>query len=306
MKPSHTAVRFLWLVLLAAPLLAQTQIGGGTCSSSSLNGTYALSLTGRQVAAAGTSGPATFVSVLQANGSANFDGLSTVTMTLTQDTNQAVATPVTWSGTYSVQANCVALATITSGGSATLNVMVYSGGKFFALTGNDATYSYSGNGNNLPTTACTNGTLTGVYTFNANGFALSSSSIAGASNGAGLLQFDGQGSLTVNVTVVAPGATSTALALTGSYTIASNCVGTASLSDSNFHSYVMAFSISSVAPASTNFFASLARLTQFLMAGGAHSAYGQPAAAELFRPAFPMVLEPAPPRRPLFEGRRSA
>jgi hypothetical protein len=62
--------RFFCFCLLGAPLLAQTQIGGGTCNSSSLNGTYALSLTGRAVSATGT-----FTNALQGNGSATFDGL---------------------------------------------------------------------------------------------------------------------------------------------------------------------------------------------------------------------------------------
>jgi len=89
--PSKTAVRFLWFGLLATPLLAQTQIGGATCSSSSLNGIYAMSMTGRQVSSSGT-----FMSVLQANGTATFDGLSVVNIALTENTNQAVATPLAW------------------------------------------------------------------------------------------------------------------------------------------------------------------------------------------------------------------
>ena len=80
MKLSSTAVRFLFAGLLAAPLLAQTQIGGGICNSSSLNGTYALSLSGRQVNSSGA-----FLSVLQANGSATFDGLSTVTIAISEE-----------------------------------------------------------------------------------------------------------------------------------------------------------------------------------------------------------------------------
>jgi hypothetical protein len=35
--------------LVAAPLVAQTQIGGGTCNSSTLSGIYAFTITGRQV-----------------------------------------------------------------------------------------------------------------------------------------------------------------------------------------------------------------------------------------------------------------
>ena len=44
----------------------------------------------------------------------HFDGLSAVTITLSQDTIQAVATAVTWSGTYSVQSDCVAALNITT------------------------------------------------------------------------------------------------------------------------------------------------------------------------------------------------
>src|SRR6516162_7746813 len=68
-------LRYLKLSLVvcwpALPLLAQTTIGGGTCDSSTVKGTYAVSLTGRQVSASGT-----FTSVLQANGAATFDGLN--------------------------------------------------------------------------------------------------------------------------------------------------------------------------------------------------------------------------------------
>jgi hypothetical protein len=189
--PFQTAVRFLFFGLLALPLLAQPQIGGGTCNSSSLNGSYAMSLTGRQVSSSGT-----FMSVLQAIGTATFDGLSAVNIALTEDTNQEVASPLAWSGTYSVQANCVVTVNITSGGSATLNVMVFNQGKNFQFTGSDATYSYAGNGNTQPPgTTCSLATLNGVYTVNATGYNLTSNAVSGVVAGAGLAQFDGQGNL---------------------------------------------------------------------------------------------------------------
>ena len=125
--------------LLAAPLLAQTQIGGGTCSSSALTGAYAFTLTGRQVTSAGT-----FSNVLQGNGAATFDGQSVVTIKVTVDTLQSVATPLNWTGTYSVQANCSGVVTITSGGSVTLNLAIYNQGVDFLVTGSDAIYNYSG------------------------------------------------------------------------------------------------------------------------------------------------------------------
>ena len=267
---SRIPAGLLLLGVLAVPMLAQTQIGGGTCSSSSLSGTYAVTLNGRQV-----STTAIFNNVLQSNGTATFDGLSAVTITLSQDTIQAVATPLTWSGTYSVQADCVAVVNITSSGGPTFNVMLYNQGKNFLLTGSDATYTYSGSGNAQPAAAtCSTSTLNGVYTFNATGFTLASNAVSGVGNGAGLLQFDGQGNVTLNLTTVV-GNTSTVSTASGSYSLASNCVGSATLTDSNSHSLVMSFSLFSTSATNTNFFASLARASNFLMTGAAHTAYAQ-------------------------------
>ena len=273
---SQTAVRFLFFSLLAAPLLAQTQIGGGTCSSSSLSGTYAVSLTGREVSSSGT-----FTSVLQSNGTASFDGLSVVKMTLADDTNQGVATPLTWSGTYSVQANCIATVNITSGGSATLSVAIYSQGvtnpvQEFEFTGSDATYSYTGSGIVLPpSTTCSTATLDGVYTFNGTGFVLTSGAVSGSADAAGLLQFNGQGNLTVNTTTATSGTTSNAATLTGSYSVSSNCVGSATLTDSSSNSYTMSFSIYNVTAPNNAFFATL-ESSNLQLAGAGHAAYGQP------------------------------
>jgi uncharacterized protein (TIGR03437 family) len=277
LKLSTVVIRFLATSLLALPLVAQPQIGGGTCSSASLNGTYALSLTARQVNVSGT-----FLSVIQANGSATFDGLSSVTIAATEDTNQAVGTALNWSGTYSVEANCSAVVTISTGGSATLNVMIYNLGKDFVLAGNDATNSYSGNGvtqSSTPPTGCSNSTLSGVYTFNATGFTLAANAVSGVTDGTGLLQFDGQGNLTANVSTTASGSSSSSTtALTGTYTLGSNCTGSATLTDSGSHSFVMSFSVYSITATNTNFYASLARSGNFIITGGGHTAYAQAAA----------------------------
>ena len=83
-----SALLFAFPCLLAWPLLAQNvRIGGGTCNSSTLNGNYALSLTGRQVTSAGA-----FTNVSQTMGSATFDGQSTVKISLAADTLQAPGT----------------------------------------------------------------------------------------------------------------------------------------------------------------------------------------------------------------------
>jgi hypothetical protein len=292
--PSKTAVRFLFFTLLAAPLVAQTQIGGGTCSSSSLKGTYALSLTGRQVSSSGA-----FTSVLQSDGTATFDGLSVVNITLADNTNQGAATPLSWSGTYSVQANCAAVANITSGGSPTLYLSIYSQGinnpvQEFELTGSDATYSYTGSAVVLaPSTTCSTATLDGVYTFNGTGFVLTSNAVSGAADAAGLLQFDGQGNLTVNTTMATGGATSNAVSLTGSYSVSSSCVGSATLTDSSSNTYTMNFSVYDVASTYTSFFATLLEASNLLIAGGGHAVYGQPGTANPQVVTQATLVEPA-------------
>jgi hypothetical protein len=274
MKRPRNTMLFTISCLLAAPLLAQTQIGGGTCNSATLTGIYAVSLTGRQATSSGT-----FTNVLQGNGSANFDGLSKVTITLTTGTLQSVGTPLNWSGTYTMQSNCFGVVTVTSGGSATLNVVSYAEGADFLVTGSDAIYSYSGSGNTQPT-GCSAALLSGVYTFTGTGYSLSSTSVNGAEAGTGLLQFDGASSITANVTLSGSGNVTTAAALTGSYSVSSNCLGSATLTDSKSNSYVMSFSVDTAATLySSQFFATLAQSGKLLISGTANAIYGQPAAA---------------------------
>ncbi len=264
---------FTLCCLLAAPLLAQqTQIGGGTCNSSTLSGTYAVSIAGRQITSAGN-----FTNVLQSNGSANFDGLSKVTINLTANTLQSVATPLMWSGNYTVQANCAGVVTITSGNSATLNLVIYAQGVDFLVTGNDAIYNYSGSGNSQ-TSGCSAGTLSGVYTFSGTGYSLSGAAVNGALAGTGLLQFDGVSNLTVNMNTSEIGSTPTAATLTGSYSISSNCLGSATLADSTKtgSTYVMSFSITNSAVANGAFDATWAQGGKLLISGSGNAVYGQP------------------------------
>lgn len=275
MKGCTASLLFL-LCLAATALPAQTTIGGVACTSTALSGTYAVSLTARQVTAAGA-----YTGVFQSNGSASFDGESGVTINLTANTGKATATPLTWSGTYSVQANCAGVINITSGGSATLNLAIYRVGANpvtfnFLLSGSDSTYTYSGTGNTTPATACTAATFSGVYTFSGTGFALTSGNVSGAENGAGLMQFDGVSAITVNLTMWAGAAAASPLALTGSYSVSAACLGTATLTDASNNSYVMSFSIYNNSVANAAAYTTLTQSSKFLVSGAIHTAYGQP------------------------------
>lgn len=235
------------LPCLPAALLAQPQIGGGICSSSTLSGNYSLTLTGRDV-----SSSAGFSSALQGIGIAAFDGLSKVTFTLTNNTNKALSTPQTLSGEYSLQANCVGAVNITSGDTASFTLESFNSGGGYLITGQDGTYSYTGSGSELPE-SCTASELSGAYAFNGAGFALASGAIAGVNYISGIVTFDGTSAITTNWYVSANGAT-TATSTSGSYSVTSGCTATANLTDSMGNTYVLAFTITSAK--GTNFIVS--------------------------------------------------
>ena len=117
MKRRYTTLLPILFCLPAMPALAQTAIGGGACTSSALNGTYEFLLSGRQVSASGA-----VSKVFQAVGTAAFDGLSRVTLTMTANVvgpSQSFGTPLVYMGSYSLQSNCVGSMSITSGDAAT-------------------------------------------------------------------------------------------------------------------------------------------------------------------------------------------
>lgn len=224
--------------LLAAPLLAQPQIGGGTCNSSTLSGTYSLTLTGRDV-----SSSVVFVNAQLGIGSATFDGLSGVTFTLTNNSNKFAGVAQTLSGTYSLQSNCIGVLNIATGDTASFNLASYDSGSSFLITGQDAVYSFTGSGTKLPA-SCSVSMLSGIYAFNGNGYSLGSSGIAGVNYISGLLTFDGTKAVTGTWYVTTNGSSQSS-STSGSYTVTSNCTANATLTDSAGNAYILTFTITS-------------------------------------------------------------
>ena len=207
-------------------LPAQPQIGGGACNSASLNGNYSLTLAGRDV-----NQTATLMLVSVGVGTATFDGLSKVTLTVTPNTGKGQGGVQTLSGTYSMQVNCFGTLTITSGSNATFTVESYNQGKDFLLTGQDGTYTYTGSGNVLPA-SCSASQINGTYAFNGNGFLTTSAgAISGVTDFSGLMQFNGPGTVAATWYISAGGSTQMVTA-SGTYSVNSNCTGTATLTDS--------------------------------------------------------------------------
>jgi uncharacterized protein (TIGR03437 family) len=258
-----------WLIplvfFLAAPTFAQPQIGGGTCSTPSLSGNYAVTVTARQVSSSGT-----FAGVSQSNGVANFDGQGHVSFAVTTNTNTSSGQPVSTSGPVAISTNCSGSMSFAGG---TFNLVVYNDGKGFLFTGTDNTSTIMGTGTAEPP-ACLTSSLSGLYAFNANGFSLAGTSISGISDLTGLLQFDGQGKLIANWTVTS-GTTMTKVAASGTYAVntPSSCLGTATLADSGGKAYT--FSLGITDQAGTNF-QLLGSGPQMIFLGTGHSAFQNP------------------------------
>lgn len=228
------------LCILAGPVSAQTQIGGGICSSATLNGSYSLTLTGRDVGSS-----VRFSNVSQGVGTATFDGENKVTFSLTSNTNTALGQTQTLSGTYSLQANCLGTLTIASGDSAAFTLEAFNNSdqtvaRSFLIAGQDGVYSFNGSGSLLPA-SCAASLLSGVYSFNAPAFTLASGSVAGVANISGLLTFDGNNAVTATWSTA--GVATTTSTSSGQYTVAPGCTGKATLMDQGGATWTLLYTI---------------------------------------------------------------
>lgn len=256
----------LVLVVLGA-FAAQAQITGGTCSASQLTGTYAFVLSGRAISTTNV-----VKQYLAGNGTATFDGIGKVTFTVTANTIQASQQQLKYSGTYTLASNCSGTVSINSGDTATFALAVWNSGANFSLAGEDTIYAYTGTGTPQPS-ACATATLSGAYSFSSTGFTVAAAAITGGADESGLFQFDGQGNVTnYSYTITAMGA-STQLTASGTYTMTSACIGTASLTDSNGKTISMNFSVSDAAATSVS---TLETSSTFVRTGTAHTLFLNP------------------------------
>jgi uncharacterized protein (TIGR03437 family) len=268
MKYARIVCLLSFSCLLAVPAMAQDQIGGGTCSASSLSGTYSLTLSGRGISAAGA-----FAGTYQANGTATFDGKSAVVFSGVVNTNQAAGTPFSYAGSYAIPSNCYGSINFVTGSAAAFTLVVWGGGDDFSITGADANYVYSGSGTSVQPVACATATLSGAYGFSASGSTLSGTTQTGSADEAGVFQFDGQGKVTANYTQSSGGTTQAPITATGTYSVTSACLASATLVDSNGKTNTLNFVLTGNYGAAADF---IAANPQFVRSGSAHAALLNP------------------------------
>jgi uncharacterized protein (TIGR03437 family) len=262
------AAELLALSLFAIPAVAQT-ISGGPCSAATLSGTYSLILSGRGISSTGA-----FTGGYEGVGTSTFDGKSAVTFTGTANTNVTAGKAFTYSGTYTLGSNCMGTITLTSGSSATFTLVAWGNsskpGLDFDVTGSDSNYVYSGSGAATMPPLCATATVSGEYVYEASGFTLNGTLQTGALDESGVLQFDGQGNVTASYTNFSNGATVTA---SGTYTMGSNCVGSATVTDSSGITDALNFTITA---AYGQDFTLLEASSQAVRAGAGHAAFVSP------------------------------
>lgn len=237
-------ILLVFCCLVPGPLAAQTplviQIGGGTCSSQTLSGTFSLSLDGRSVSSSGA-----LTGAMQGIGTATFDAKSEqVVLAMTANTNQATGIPLTWSGTYGIASggpeNCAANLSFAPPANGAFTVGVYNNptgnlATSFVMAGQSAPtaggqpipYTFTGSGSVVPA-ACAGSMLSRAYAFKASAVALSAGAISGVGDVAGLLQFDGAGGLSSQWSVSGGAMNSS---VSGQYSVASNCTASATVTD---------------------------------------------------------------------------
>lgn len=254
---------------LAASVSIQAQTGTPpTCTNATLSGTHSLNLTGRDVV--GT----TFSKINASLGTATFDGAGNVTFNLTVNTAQAQGTAQTLSGTYSLPSNCLGTLNITSGDTASYTLIPYNSGNAFTITGQDATYQFTGSGGPQPI-ACLTSTLSGAYVFSGNGWAIGSGAIAGVNSISGVSQFDGAGAITGSWAISTNGM-STPDTFTGNYSMSSMCVGNGTVTTGSGVTYNLNFTVTTADGAN---FGVLAGSPGNLFTATAHSTFTNPGLA---------------------------
>ena len=201
------------------------QIGGGNCSTSTVIGTYFYLLSG-SIASGGVVAPYAELGKLIADGSGRVSGQSYASVNGQQAT-------FSLSGTYAVQANCAGSITLTvnSQTTATLTFQVVNGGQAMvvAISTSSAVVvgsAYRQTAGSAPA-QCATGSLSGGY-----GYLLSGVASNSLYSDAGQFVADGNGNGSV-ASVANFGGNVSQVTGTGTYTVASDCSGTARVSNQN-------------------------------------------------------------------------
>jgi hypothetical protein len=209
------SVRKLGFALLLGLYLSV--YASASCSNATLVKNYGFTITGVNSSGSLTAS----VGQLTADGKGNFTGIETVSVAGVISSNVALT------GTYSVKTNCTGTAKITAGSSAKFSLVVVSNGAQIELTRTDAGTSQYGYALAQGTATCTNAGVKNTFGFRGGGYTSSLAPYAYA----GQVKLNGLGGIT-GTESASFGGTIESFSLTGSYSVKSNCTGTATFNGS--------------------------------------------------------------------------
>lgn len=210
------SVRKLGFALLLGVSLSV--YASASCTNATLVGNYGFTITG-----VNSSGSLTAtVGQLTADGKGKFTGI------FANSTAGVISPDVALTGTYAVRANCTGTTTITSGGTAAhFSAVVVSNGGQFEITRTDKGASQYGYALAQGNATCTNAGIKNTFGFRGGGYTSSLAPYAFA----GQVKLNGLGGITGSESASFGGTIET-FSLTGSYSVSSNCTGTATFKGS--------------------------------------------------------------------------
>ena len=233
----YTSGRTQWGVFLVALILLTgtsalgasgntPRIGGGSCSTSMVNGTYFYIL-GGTVSSGGADVPYAELGQLVADGTGDVSGKSFVNLNGHEET-------YTLTGTYSVQSNCTGSITLRLNSQLTnaLTFQVINNAQAMIVAISNAGEVVTGKAYRLTsgsgTPQCGNGSLSGTYGYVLTGIVAAVSGGSYVYSDSGQVAADGNGNLT-RTSIANVGGTFSNVAGTGTYSVTSQCYGTATV-----------------------------------------------------------------------------
>ena len=201
---------FLAVTISGPALWAQAEGLLSTCSNATVKGNFGY-ITG------GLDGSGSPTASL---GQINLNGAGKSTGTFTQSKDGTIST-FSFTGTYTVNANCTGSGTLSGGGkTATFGLVIDSAGTHIEVAGTDPGHVSGGEALAQGTATCTTAGVKGTYGFHGSGTLVGTGALAFA----GLYALDGTGKLTGTETISTAG-TITTQAISGTYSVASTCRG---------------------------------------------------------------------------------
>jgi hypothetical protein len=227
MKSIWQARLFASVLLLAAGPIGKAQSTTQACTNATLVGPYGYLLQGNLIEQ-GSLDPYADMGSLNADGNGNFSGSGTESL------GGTIASGTTVTGTYNVNTDCTASASLTYSnglGPFHFNLVILNNGQEIRFMQYDNGSIVSGGARQQPTN-CVLESINGPYAYTLTGAFIDTSGNVDSYTDSGKITFNGTGGFSLSGEISEVG-TVTSVSSSGTYATHSNCTGTATFTDPN-------------------------------------------------------------------------